>query len=250
MIIKPGDIKAVSALFDGWEETLIYSCLEGTMGEIYSTHDGLSAMAMINDFCFLSGAPSGELAAFRAENRGGFIIMVPQNEGWAQIIKSVYGSRTAPHTRYATKKNTVFDTVRLRNLAAPPEGYRIEMIGRHIYEACLNDSWSRDLVSAFGSYEAFSAHGIGCAVLFGDTVVSGASSYSYSSGGIETEIDTRADFRRRGLALACGARLILECLDRGLYPSWDAQTLGSLSLAKKLGYEFSHEYPAYEIFDY
>ncbi|MDY4397537.1 MAG: GNAT family N-acetyltransferase, partial [Eubacteriales bacterium] len=110
--------------------------------------------------------------------------------------------------------------------------------------------WSRDLVSAFGSYEAFSAHGIGCAVLFGDTVVSGASSYSYYSGGIEIEIDTRADFRRRGLALACGARLILECLDRGLYPSWDAQNLGSLSLAKKLGYEFSHEYPAYEIFDY
>lgn len=74
MIIKPDDIKAVSALFDGWEETLVYSCLEGTMGEIYSTHDGLSAMAMINDFCFLSGAPSGELAAFRPENRGGFII--------------------------------------------------------------------------------------------------------------------------------------------------------------------------------
>ena len=230
MIIKPGDIKAVSALFDGWEETLVYSCLEGTMGEIYSTHDGLSAMAMINDFCFLSGAPSGELAAFRPENRGGFIIMVPQNEGWAQIIKSVYGRRTALLTRYATKKNTVFDTVRLRNLAAPPEGYRIEMIGRHIYEACLN--------------------GIGCAVLFGDTIVSGASSYSYYSGGIEIEIDTRTDFRRRGLALVCGARLILECLDRGLYPSWDAQNLGSLSLAKKLGYEFSHEYPAYEIFDY
>ena len=145
MIIKPDDIKAVSALFDGWEETLVYSCLEGTMGEIYSTRDGLSAMAMINDFCFLSGAPSGELAAFRPENRGGFIIMVPQNEGWAQIIKSVYGRRTALLTRYATKKNTVFDTVRLRNLAAPPEGYRIEMIGRHIYEACLNDGWSRDL---------------------------------------------------------------------------------------------------------
>ena len=47
-----------------------------------------------------------------------------------------------------------------------------------------------------------------------------------------------------------GADLILECLDRGLYPSWDAQNLDSLSLAKKLGYEFSHEYPAYEIFDY
>ena len=52
MIIKPDDIKAVSALFDGWEKPLVYSCLEGTMGEIYSTHDGLSAMATINDFAF------------------------------------------------------------------------------------------------------------------------------------------------------------------------------------------------------
>ena len=87
-------------------------------------------------------------------------------------------------------------------------------------------------------------------MLFGDTIVSGASSYSYYSGGIEIEIDNREAFRRRGLDLVCGARLILECLDRGLYPSWDAQNLGSISLAKKLGYEFSHEYPAYEIFDY
>ena len=66
MIIKPGDVKAVSALFDGWEETLIYSCLEGTMGEIYSTHDGLSAMAMINDFCF---SPARPLASLRRSGR-------------------------------------------------------------------------------------------------------------------------------------------------------------------------------------
>ena len=30
--------------------------------------------------------------------------------------------------------------------------------------------------------------------------------------------------RNRGLASACGAALILECLERGLYPSWDAHT--------------------------
>ena len=91
--------------------------------------------------------------------------------------------------------------------------------------------------------------------------VAGASSYSAyrgtdrrdeagKNGGIEIEIDTREDYRRQGLASVCGARLILECLDRGLYPSWDAQNRWSVSLAEKLGYHFSHEYTAYEIQGY
>ncbi len=80
--------------------------------------------------------------------------------------------------------------------------------------------------------------------------MSGASSYSSYQGGIEIEIDTREDCRRKGLASVCGARLVLECLNRGMYPSWDAQNLWSVGLAEKLGYHFSHEYDAYEIRGY
>ncbi|MCM1200726.1 MAG: GNAT family N-acetyltransferase [Bacteroides fragilis] len=61
------------------------------------------------------------------------------------------------------------------------------------------------------------------------------------------KIDTKKEYRRRGLATVCGARLILECLDRGLYPSWDAQNPWSVVLAQKLGYHFDREYTAYEI---
>ena len=49
------------------------------------------------------------------------------------------------------------------------------------------------------------------------------------------ETDTREDHRRKGLAYACGAKLILECLERELYPSWDAQNMWSVALAEKLG---------------
>lgn len=45
------------------------------------------------------------------------------------------------------------------------------------------------------------------------------------------------------------AVLILRCLDEGLYPSWDAQNMNSVHLAEKLGYEFDHEYTAYEVTD-
>lgn len=81
-------------------------------------------------------------------------------------------------------------------------------------------------------------------------LVAGASSYSRYDKGIEIEIDTREDQRRKGLAYVCGAKLILECLDKGLYPSWDAQNTWSVALAEKLGYHFSHEYVAYEIRGY
>ena len=80
-------------------------------------------------------------------------------------------------------------------------------------------------------------------------MVSGASSYSGYCGGIEIEVDTREDYRRRGLAFICGAKLILDCLEREWYPSWDAQNPWSAALAKKLGYRFSHTYAAYEIYE-
>ena len=66
------------------------------------------------------------------------------------------------------------------------------------------------------------------AVMRNGEPVSGASSYSGWPGGIEIEIDTREDYRRQGLAYAAAAALILACLDRGLYPSWDAQHLASV----------------------
>ena len=89
--------------------------------------------------------------------------------------------------------------------------------------------------------------GVGVAALYEGVPVAGAGSYCVYRGGIEVEIDTRPDHRRRGLATACGARLILECLDRGLYPSWDAIDLRSAALAEKLGYRRGDPYPVYWI---
>lgn len=71
--------------------------------------------------------------------------------------------------------------------------------------------------------------------------------FSSYKGGIEIEIDTREDFRKRGLAYICGAKLILECLKRNIFPSWDAHNTASARLAEKLDYYFDYAYTAYEI---
>lgn len=105
-------------------------------------------------------------------------------------------------------------------------------------------------MALYRDYEEFQKLGLGVAILKDGELVAGASSYSSYKEGIEIEIDTNEPYRRKGLATVCGARLILECLERNLYPSWDAQNLWSVALAKKLGYHYSHSYTAYEIRGY
>ena len=78
-------------------------------------------------------------------------------------------------------------------------------------------------------------------------IVAGASSYTRYREGIEIEVDTIESERRKYLATVACSALILRCLDEGLYPSWDAQNMGSVHLSEKLGYEFDHEYIAYEL---
>jgi predicted GNAT family acetyltransferase len=49
-------------------------------------------------------------------------------------------------------------------------------------------------------------------------------------------IATRPAFRGRGLAAATAARLLRECLERGLTPRWSASNPVSQRLAVRLGY--------------
>ena len=119
------------------------------------------------------------------------------------------------------------------------------MIGEELVPVLLGEGWSKDFCSAFDSPADCCRRGVGVVAMYEGVPVAGAGSYSVYRGGIEVEIDTREDHRRRGLAAACGARLILECLDRGLYPSWDAIDLRSVALAEKLGYHRGEEYTTY-----
>ncbi len=253
MIYKIDDTAKTEQLFQDWQETLIWSCLQGMMGDIYadSFMNPQSAMAIIGDFAFFAGKVSKELVSFKPENcKQDFIILTPQNEAWAKQIEAYFGERAKKVIRYAIKKEPdVFDRKKLLEaVSGLPEGYVLHEIDEGLYLQCKENGWSRDLVSQYGDYADYCKKGLGIAVLKDGEIVSGASSYTSYREGIEIEIDTREDCRRKGLAYACGAKLILECLKRNLYPSWDAQNKWSVALAEKLGYHFDHEYTAYEVF--
>lgn len=252
MVLKSINNNKAAYLFEGWQETLIWSCLQNVMGCVYvdSVDNPESAMALIGDFCFLAGRPDKEMVLFLPEERQrDFQIMVPSDREWGELIKACCGERAQKVTRYATKKELdVFDKIKLkRAVDMLPEGYTLKMMDEELFRYCRETAWCRDWVSQYDDYAVYQKYGLGAVILKDGEPVSGASSYSGYNGGIEIEIDTRKDCRRKGLAYICGAKLILECLERGWYPSWDAQNTGSLALAEKLGYHFDHEYTAYEI---
>lgn len=256
MIYKIEHTQTVAGLFRHWQETIIWSCLDRTMGSIYAEHmqDPKSAMAVLGDFCFLAGVPSRKLITFIQKRRvpdfdSDFLILVPQTSHWQDLIETCYDANAKKVKRYAFKKESdIFDIEKLQQAVSslPPE-YSLKLIDEEIFHLCQTEDWSRDLVSRFPDYSAYRQLGLGAAIFYKDTLVSGASSYSRYRNGIEIEIDTKKEFRQKGLAYACGARLILECLSRNLYPSWDAQNKISVALAEKLGYHYDHEYTAYEV---
>ena len=245
MVFELNDTSKAERIFEGWQETMIASCLQGVMGKVFVTdpENPVSAAAFAGCFAFFAGEPDRELVE---KKPAGFVIMVPRNGEWAELIESVFPDARKV-TRYATKKDTRFDVEALKkNLQMLPRGYELKAIDGKIYDLCLKNPATADFVSAFESREKYLQEGRGAVIVKGGRIVSGASSYTRYGEGIEIEVDTVEEERRKHLALIACSALILRCLEEGLYPSWDAHNMSSVRLAQRLGYEFDHEYAAYE----
>ncbi|MGN0607947.1 MAG: GNAT family N-acetyltransferase [Oscillospiraceae bacterium] len=246
MVYELKDTSKVKELFAGWQETLIYSCLQNVMGKIYVTDtvSPVSAFAFVGCFGFFAGKPDRELVINKPD---GFVIMVPQNEEWSVLIEECYPSAKRV-TRYAIKKDTKFDVEMLkREIDRLPPEYELKQIDPGIYDMCLENPVTADFVSAFENKEQYLKIGRGMVIIKDGKIVAGASSYTRYNEGIEIEVDTIESERRKHLATIVCSALILKCLDEGLYPSWDAHNMNSVHLAEKLGYEFDREYAAYEV---
>ena len=176
MIYELEDTSKVVSLFEGWEETLIYSCLQKVMGKVYVTdlQSPVSAMAFVGCFAFYAGEPDRELVSGKP---AGFVIMVPQNSAWSSLIEECFPDARKV-TRYAIRKDTVFDRDKLvEMIKALPAGYELKKIDSDLYDLCLLDPVTTDFVSAFGSKERYLELGRGMVILKDGKIVSGASSF-------------------------------------------------------------------------
>lgn len=205
------------------------------------------------DFCFLLGY-FGEnedetIIKILNENCRGKVI-VTDGDFWGSFLEKHYPNSFKRFSRYAIKKEpNIFDKKKLNDfiLAVEPQ-YQVVRIDELIYYKTMEDAFTADFCSFFSTLEEYLKHGIGYVIMDKNKkIFAGASSYTYCKGNIEITIGTIMEYRRKGLALACVSKLILECLDKNIYPRWDAANVESVSLAKKLGYNFEKEYIVYSI---
>lgn len=113
--------KQNSPLFGHWEETLIWSCLQGIMGKYMQTTSPplLVAMAVIG-FHLFAGEPAPELIAYRPPHcTQNFMIAVPQNKLWENMLTQ-FTVKSKIISRYATKRPTpIFNKHHLEKSSLP-----------------------------------------------------------------------------------------------------------------------------------
>lgn len=123
MVYELEDTSRVKGLFEGWQETLITSCLQKVMGRVFVTdlREPASAFAFVGCFGFFAGKPDWELVKSKPE---GFTLLTPQDRQWAELIETTYPDAKKV-TRYAIRKDTRFDVNSLKkNLLLLPSGWR------------------------------------------------------------------------------------------------------------------------------
>ena len=112
MVYELEDTSKVKGLFEGWQETLITSCLQKVMGRIFVTElsEPKSAFAFVGCFGFFAGKPDTELVMSKPE---GFALLTPKGRQWAELIENTYPDAKKV-TRYAIRKDTRFDVNSLK----------------------------------------------------------------------------------------------------------------------------------------
>lgn len=235
-----------------FNDTTCLAVLQGVGGAAYvDCVERPKSLAMVfGDFSFYFGELPKEDAKEAIENilsecEKTWSIMVPESSQWLEFFEengTFYKSE-----RYRLKKRTEpFDKELLQGFVRElDKEYEIAAIDEKWFERLKEDPWGKELCTEGLTAKEFVEHALGFLVLKDGEPAAGISSYAYYDKGIEIEVDTKEEYRKKGLARVLGARIILECMERGLYPNWEAANMISAKLAESLGYEFDRAYPVY-----
>ena len=225
----------------------VAAVVEGGMGTVFvdSAEKPGVALAML-DFRLLAGDPLHEDVRHLFELlRAGDVLIAP-TPAWRHLVATLYPNTLGMYPREAFQAGT-FDVDELKGFRQSlPSGFELRQVRLEDVAQFAADL-DRALVHSFRSHEEFIARGVGLGIVHQGMFVSGASSAAIGGGRVEIEIQTHRQFRRRGLARAVAAALILYCLEHGLEPCWDAANEPSSALARQLGFHSTGKYEAYRL---
>ena len=198
-------------MFAGFEDSVLISYAEGRTGTGWCDDPDAPTAAVIcaGDFYFTAGDLSFAAEAFKLAENNSEAVFMPAGEGWTQALLAL-GKGLEKTVRYRTTPPKSHDLAALEALAdisAFPE-YKAGMIDENIYKQALRETWSWAFVGNFSDYNDFVDNAFGCCITHEGRLICAASCYSAYSRGVEVEIATHPDHRRKGLATAAGAALV------------------------------------------
>jgi len=240
---------SVRKLFDRYPclHGCVAAVIEGGMGKVFADSPVEPSIALaVLDFHLLAGDPFHEKAPTLCELLQPPAVVIAPTPAWQHLVAATHPGAFGVYPREAFEADKI-DVEKLTTFRqALPSGFELRRVRLEEVAQFVTDL-DPNLVCYFHSHEEFIARGVGLGIVHQRVFVSGASSAAIGGGKVEIEIQTHPQFRRRGLARAVAAALILYCLEHGLEPCWDAANEPSSSLARQLGFHSTGKYEAYRL---
>ena len=222
--------------------------LKSQIGTVYRNSDGATSFYDIGNFLYLAGELNSRFwEDFIRQYCLDYKIIISEDTKWQDFLRRQVG--LISFTRYSFKDKANFQVEFLNDLVSQLEkGYNIVPIDNHIYDCFSEEEWSQDLQGDFESYQNFTLKGgFGFVIVKNKELIAGISSGLVYQGAVEVEVATRPNEQGNGFAKKLGAAMILESLNRDMFPLWDAHNVASKKVAEFLGYELVGPYEAFEL---
>lgn len=235
-------------LFKTWKKYMVLYGLKSQIGTVYRNGDRTTSFYDIGNFLYLAGELDSRFWEDFVRQYGlDDKIIISEDTKWQDFLHRQVG--LISFTRYSFKNKANFQVEFLNDLVTQlEEDYNLVPIDNHIYDSFSEEEWSQDLQGDFESYQDFALKGgFGFVILKNKGLIAGISSGLVYQGAVEVEVATRPNEQGNGFAKKLGAAMILESLNRDMFPLWDAHNEASKRVAEFLGYELVGPYEAFEL---
>lgn len=246
-LLEEEDLKVAKKFFKEIKFYMARTALEGYMGNVRVDNIDSPTISFVEfgNFLYIDGNPNSEIAKQALKDIKDFKVIIA-NENWFELIEKTFSSNLEKGSRFSIKKDTKFDKRKLNEfINLLDKKYKIKSIDKNLYKKIQN---TNSYVTNLKMSDNYEKYGIGyCAINEKDEIVGLVTSNAVYNKGIEINLKVDENYRRKGIATAISSKIILDCLDKNIYPSWDAANMNSVNLAEKLGYEFDSEYRIYKV---
>lgn len=223
--------------------------LDGTLGlALMDDQDDPKSLCIhMQIFWYFAGDPHTKWAKRMITQIPPYDFIMPSAPGWLEEIQKVHGERLQPYTRFSFSAESLScDHLDALWEASAHKGM-IRAMDAESIKALSSTCGNAFEIDVFASTQDFLDRGFGFGAWQGNQVIGAAYTTLVSRKGMEVSIWVTERQRQRGIATTLASRFLMESLDRGLEPHWDAANSESVKLAKKLGYTFTGTYDAYYV---